>query len=89
MRLLVNHMQGKIYLTVSRYKTSFAIASNVNFMIRHACICMSIKNTLYFTHKSLEGQVKHWKNLTYDISFYVKNFVYQRILIVYTFDILF
>ena len=50
---------------------------------------MSIKNT-NFTHKSLEGQLKHWKNLIYDKAiFYAENFVYQRILMVYTFDILF
>ena len=46
------------------------------------------ENRLYFTHKSLEGQLKHCKTLIYYI-FYVKNFIYQRILIVYTFDILF
>ena len=61
MRLLVNHMQGKIYVNI--FATNASFASNVNFKFRHACNCMSIKNTLYFTHKSPEGQLKHWENL--------------------------
>ena len=61
MRLLVNHMQGKIYISI--FATNASFASNVNFKFRHAC------NTLYFTHKSPEGQLKHWENLIYYIYF--------------------
>ena len=52
---------------------------------------------ILFSHKSLESQLKHCKTLIYYIYFmlyilyiiYILYFIYQRILIVYTFDILF
>ena len=46
MRLLVNHMQGQIYMNIIRYKHEFRLECELQ--IRHACNCMSIKNTLYF-----------------------------------------
>ena len=69
MRLPVDHMQGKIYLNIIRYKRELRFECELQVQIRHACNCMSIKNTPYFTHKSLEGQLKPWKNLIYDIYF--------------------
>ena len=47
MRLLVNHMQGKIYLNIIRYKrelryTNASFASNANFKFRfrtHVIVC--------------------------------------------------
>ena len=69
MRSLVNHMQGKIYINIIRYKCELRFECENQVYIRHACNCISTKNTLYFTHKSLEGQLKHWKNLIYDIYF--------------------
>ena len=61
MRLLVSHMQGKHI----RYKREFRFECELQVYIRHGCNCMSII-TLFFIHKSLEGQ---WKNLIYDICF--------------------
>ena len=69
MRLLVNHMQGKIYVNIIRYKRELSFECelrvevlNLSLDYRHECNCMSIKNTLlYFIHKLLEGQLKHWK----------------------------
>ena len=69
MRLLVNHMQGKIYINIIRYKRELRFECKLQVQIRHACNCMLTKNTLYFTHKSLEGQLKHGKNIMYDIYF--------------------
>ena len=48
MRLPVNHMQGKIYLNILiRYKRELRFECELQVQIRHACNCMSIKNTLY------------------------------------------
>ena len=54
MRLPVNHMQGKIYINIIRYKPELCFECELQFVN-----CMLIKNRLYFTHKSLEGQLKH------------------------------
>ena len=47
-------MQGKIYIKIIWYKHELRFECELQVKIRHACNCMSIKNTLYFTHKSLE-----------------------------------
>ena len=54
-------MQDKIYINTIRYKRELHFECE--------CNCMSIKNTQYFPHNSLEGQLKHGKNLIYEIYF--------------------
>ena len=58
MRLLVNHagqnMQDKIYLMQDNMQDNMQDKIYLN---------------IYFIHKSVEGQLKHWKNLIYDIYF--------------------
>ena len=49
MRLLVNHMQGKIYLNIIRYKRELRFERKLRFecelqvYISHACNCMLMK----------------------------------------------
>ena len=48
MRLLVNHMQGKIYTNKIRYKRELRFKCELQVYIRHACKCMSIKKTIFY-----------------------------------------
>ena len=43
MRLLVSHMQGKIYLNIIRYKRELRFECELQVYISHACNCMSVK----------------------------------------------
>ena len=53
-------MQGKIYINMIRYKHELRFECEFQVYVRHACYCMSIKNTIFnFTDKSLEGRLKH------------------------------
>ena len=63
MQLLVNHMQGKIYINILATHASFASNVNFKFRFRHACNRMSIhRMTLYFTLYKMLCQLQHWKN---------------------------
>ena len=54
-------MQGKIYLNIIHYKHELRFECKLQVFF--------VKNRLHFTHKSVEGQLKHWKNLMYNIYF--------------------
>ena len=41
MRLLVNHIQGEIYLNIIRYKRELRLECELQ--VQHACNCISVK----------------------------------------------
>ena len=43
MRLPVNHMQGKIYLNIIRYKLELRFECGLQVYISHVCNCISVK----------------------------------------------